>query len=116
MARRLHEDACLQSMLEERPPEATTIPTVHCSEVDQSVAARCEPLVIQGATASWHAAHKWSSESALQSAYGELNFNLGAGAQFTLRGYLQYAAESTADYPFYIAERSFSGLHQQVGI
>ena len=78
------------------------------------IAARSEPLVVRGATEDWAASDHWASSSKLNALYGDVSFQLAADCNPTLRDFLEYAAETTADFPYYIAERGFSGERGQV--
>ena len=80
--------------------------------LDEGIFAQGEPLVMHDATIMrTAAAPRWSSPAALSEAYGHLRFQLAGGLEITLAEYLDYAATSPADFPYYLVETSFKGVN-----
>jgi hypothetical protein len=106
-ARDLASNQQFAALLNAEPDATTRVRVVEADEVDESIAAESEPVVVRGATSSWRAATRWSDVQALTDNYGSLCFALADGQRVSLADFLRYSAETTADFPYYISERAF---------
>lgn len=70
------------------------------------------PLLIQGASTTWAASHKWKQPNYLIDTCQTTKFRATSGAaplptSFTMQNYINYCASSTEESPLYLFDRSF---------
>lgn len=113
-ARGLHGDAAALAILSAQPPACTAIDTLEAAPSEISIAIRVEPTVVHGVDKSWGGTAKWDSEANLRKHYGNVHFDLAADLSMTVDQYVEYCAQNTADFPYYIYEREYVGDSAQL--
>lgn len=77
------------------------------------------PLLIQGASTTWDAIHKWKQPDYLVDTCQSTKFRATSGAaplptSFTMQNYINYCALSTEESPLYLFDRSFGSKVPQL--
>ena len=107
VARGLHADAEASALLHSEPSPGTAV--LSLDAVPSDLMLRPEPTVVHGVTEQWRGTDLWDSEAALLKNFGGVRMDLTSDLSMTVAEYLEYAARTTADFPYYIYEREFMG-------
>jgi hypothetical protein len=100
-----------------------TVPTHRHANITTEIFLEYEernvPLLIQGASSTWRAVHRWKEPNYLADTCKNTKFRATSGAaplptSFTIQNYINYCASSTEESPLYLFDRSFGSKVPQL--
>ena len=104
VARGLRADKRAMSILRAPPPACTVIDSLDTSPSDLTFMTGTEPRVVHGVTREWRGTDSWTSEETLVRNFGSVKFDVAPDVSMTVAEYCRYAAQTAADFPYYIYE------------